>query len=93
MTWTAGAHALETKKVGEGASLLAFEPGFVDPGICTNGHTGYVLEGTLRFELDEGVVDVERGTAFVIHAGTSHRASNPGSMTVTVFIIPLPPCP
>jgi quercetin dioxygenase-like cupin family protein len=93
MGWAPGAHPFEKKKAAAGATLLSFEPGFVDPAICRNGHTGYVLDGTLRFELDEGVVDLEAGSAFVIDPGTGHRASNPGPTTVRLFIVPLAPRP
>lgn len=90
LAWQPGAHPLERKKLGAlgGATLLRFEPGFEDPGWCVNGHTGYVLEGTLRLALDDGVLEASAGQGFVLDAGTRHRASNPGTDAVVVFIAP-----
>lgn len=88
--WLGGSHPLEQKKLGTlgGATLLRFEPGFADPSWCANGHAGYVLEGCLRLEFADAVVDVEAGEGFVVDPETGHRASNPGRVAVIVFIAP-----
>ncbi len=90
LEWQAGSHPLERKKLGSlgGAVLLRFEPGFADPSWCANGHSGYVLEGRLRLELEDTWMDMDAGDGFIVDAGTRHRASNPGGVPVVMFIAP-----
>ena len=86
--WQAGAHPLEGKKpaaLGR-ATLLRFLPGFADPSWCENGHAGYVLEGSLRLELDDGAREVGAGEGFVVEPGTRHRAANPTEIPVVLFV-------
>jgi len=90
MPWEPGAHPLERKKSapGSGATLLCFEPGFEDSNVCTSGHAGYVLDGVLRLELEDAVLDIGRGEGFVLDHGTRHRAKNAGNRPVVLFIAP-----
>ena len=88
MPWEHGAHPLETKKATPGAALLCFEVGFADPNWCENGHVGFIVEGALAFELEEGSMELGAGEAFVIDPGTRHRASNPGDRRTVLFIAP-----
>ena len=90
LPWQPGNHPLERKKLGllGGATLLRFEPGFQDPNWCTNGHVAYVLEGMLRLQLRDTVLDVLAGQGFVLDPGEAHRASNPGFEPVVLFIAP-----
>ncbi|MCC6522476.1 MAG: cupin domain-containing protein [Polyangiaceae bacterium] len=88
--WQAGGHPLELKKLVAGAGpvvLLAFEPGFEDPNVCVRGHVLYVVEGTLRLELDAGAVDVAAGEGCVLDPGTRHRAKNVGPGRVVSFVV------
>lgn len=89
MAWQAGAHPLESKKTAaaHAVGLLRFGPGFRDPNLCTRSHAGYVLEGELVFETEEGDLVVRAGEAFAIDAGTGHRAANRGARDATVFIV------
>ncbi len=86
--WVAGPHPLERKKpVGPGAVLLRFEPGFVDPRWCANGHAGFVVEGRLAFDLTDGTAVVAgAGEAFTIEPGTRHRARVDGEAAVVAFV-------
>lgn len=79
---------LERKKTSAGgvARMLEFAPGFVDPQWCQNGHAALILEGTLVLEFAEETIQVGPGEAFVIDAGTRHRASNPGTIPTLLFI-------
>jgi len=92
LPWQPGAHPLERKKQGPlgGATLLRFEPGFADPNWCTNGHAGYVIDGTLRLEFEGTAEEIAAGEGFVIDAGMRHRASNPASAPVVLFLAPRP---
>ena len=89
LPWIAGPHALERKKSVEGAAgtLLEFAPGFSDPNWCERGHAGYVLSGALRLELQDAGTQLEAGEGFVIDPGTAHRATNPGTEPVRLFIM------
>jgi quercetin dioxygenase-like cupin family protein len=88
LSWKQGGHPLEKKKTGDlgGMTLLRFEQGFSDPNWCVNGHVGYVIEGVLRLEYQDTIVDIGPGEAFVIDPDTPHRASNPGDNSITLFI-------
>lgn len=89
MDWEQGGHPLEKKKRLPEApiTLLAFEPGFVDPNRCVRGHSGWVVSGTLRMTYDEKAVDYPAGSGFHIEAGTGHRAGNPFAERVVVFLV------
>ena len=86
--WSGGAHPLERKKVADDApvSLLSFAPGFIDPNWCTRAHAGLILKGRFALELEVGTEIFEQGDAFVVDAGTRHRAANPGEDDVLLFI-------
>ncbi len=88
LPWTQGAHPLERKKTDPAVpvALLEFGPGFADPAWCARGHAGYVLSGAIEFELEDRISRCEAGNAFILEAGTRHRARNPGTEPVTLFI-------
>jgi hypothetical protein len=84
-----GGHPLEQKKVcaERPAVLLRFEPGFADPNWCERAHVIYVLSGTLELELRDGTRRVAAGDGCWLDHGTAHRARNPGSEPVELFIV------
>jgi quercetin dioxygenase-like cupin family protein len=88
MEWMAGSHPLERKKnlPESPAAMIRFAPGFADPNWCGRAHVGLVLSGTLTMEFEEGAESYREGEAFVLTAGTRHRAANRGPDEVTVFI-------
>ena len=93
LPWQAGGDPLERKKGDPSAPviLLEFAPGFADPNWCERGHSGYVFKGALRMEYEAGTdEDYGAGEGFHIEAGTRHRASNPGSTPVRLFIVSTP---
>ncbi|MFI5396425.1 MAG: cupin domain-containing protein [Candidatus Binatia bacterium] len=87
--WTAGTHPLERKKLVDGrpAVLLEFAPGFEDPNWCERGHIIYVLEGVLDLVLDDRTERLEAGDGCVLDPNTRHRARNPGSVSVRLFVV------
>jgi quercetin dioxygenase-like cupin family protein len=89
--WTAGAHPLETKKLVEGQPvvLLEFAPGFEDPNWCERGHIIYVLDGVLDLVLDDRTERIEAGDGCRLDPTTRHRAKNPGSVPVRLFVVSL----
>ena len=87
--WQPGAHPLERKKTAAevAVTLLEFAPGFLDPNPCRRGHAAFVLEGELALVLENGhEVRVTAGNAFHLDAGTVHRARNPGTGPVRLFV-------
>ncbi len=89
MPWARGNHPLERKKQDpeHPVTQLEFAPGFSDPDWCERGHTGLVLSGSIAFELERGTVAIGQGEAFVLDPGTRHRASNPGTEPVVLFLV------
>lgn len=92
LSWTAGAHALEKKKVVEDhpVALLEFAPGFEDPDWCIRGHIIYVIEGTLELALDERTEQLKVGDGCVLERGTRHRAKNPAGGAVRLLVVSSP---
>jgi quercetin dioxygenase-like cupin family protein len=88
LPWTAGGHPLERKKVSPDRPMLVveFAPGFVDPNECVRSHVIYVLSGELCLQLDDRAERLGAGQACWIDAGTTHRASNDGTVPVVAFI-------
>jgi quercetin dioxygenase-like cupin family protein len=87
--WQPGAHPLERKKTAAevAVTLLEFAPGFLDPTPCRRGHAAYVLEGEIALVLEDGCeVRAAAGGAFHLDPGTVHRARNPGTVPVRLFV-------
>ena len=89
--WTAGAHPLEQKKLvaGHAVVLLEFAPGFEDPNWCERGHVIYVLDGALELALADRTELLRAGDGCVLNRTTRHRAKNPGSTPVRLFVVTL----
>jgi quercetin dioxygenase-like cupin family protein len=88
LEWTPGTHPLESKKVpANGLVLLRFDPGFSDPNWCERSHVLYVLQGTLRVELDATAVEICPGQALWLEPGTRHRASVTRAEPVLVLAV------
>jgi len=87
--WTPGVHPLEKKQVVEGhpVALLEFAPGFQDPNWCVRGPIIYVLDGALELVLDGGTEQLGAGDGCVLERNTRHRAKNPGSAPVRLFVV------
>jgi quercetin dioxygenase-like cupin family protein len=52
--------------------------------------TFYMLEGTLRFQLDEQTIDVGSGSMLVITPGTWHTYSNPTDVSARYLLLVTP---
>ena len=79
LPWEAGGPGVRAKSVvrhGRRARLVEFSEGFAEPGWCTSGHEGQVLEGqfTLRFK-SGGSLRLNHGDVVLIPAGEeqAHR--------------------
>src|SRR5262245_15459892 len=68
--------------------LVEFTSSAVDPHLCNQGHTGFVLSGGLEIEFGERIVSYTEGDGIFIPSGdaTAHRARSitPGTRLVMV---------
>jgi hypothetical protein len=56
---------------------------------CTEGHRGYVVDGAIEYEFDDGgpPLSAARGQGFVLAAGRGHRGRNTAAAPTTLFLI------
>jgi quercetin dioxygenase-like cupin family protein len=53
--------------------LVEFGRGFIEPGLCEKGHTGYALAGEMEVAFDDRNVTFRSGDGVIIPAGPAHR--------------------
>jgi quercetin dioxygenase-like cupin family protein len=84
-----GVQARATSEPGSRWAIVEYAPGAERVGWCTEGHRGYVLEGTIEYEFDDGrqPLLVRAGQGFVLAAGSGHRGRNRGGATTRLFLI------
>lgn len=58
---------------------------------CTEGHHGFVLDGVIRYEFDDGTepLSIATGQGFFLPAGQAHRGRNHHPETARLFVIDL----
>lgn len=84
-----GIRALVGHAAGSRWAVVEYGPGAGREEWCTDGHRGYVIQGRIEYELDDGSepLRLEQGQGFVLAAGTGHRGRNPGDEPVRLFLI------
>jgi mannose-6-phosphate isomerase-like protein (cupin superfamily) len=82
-------HSRALPALGQRWAIVEYEPGAAREEWCTDGHRGYVLEGQIVYEFDDGSepLPVARGQGFYLAAGTGHRGRNPGDTPTRLFLI------
>ena len=82
-------HSRAIPALGQRLAIVAYEPGAAREEWCTDGHRGYVLDGQIVYEFDDGSepLPLARGQGFYLAAGTGHRGSNSGGSTTRLFLI------
>jgi quercetin dioxygenase-like cupin family protein len=77
------------RAAGSRWAIVEYSAGAARDEWCTDGHRGYVLEGRIEYEFDDGSppLQLEAGQGFVLAAGTSHRGRNPGGAPTRLFLI------
>jgi hypothetical protein len=76
MPWdglAAGARAKACDWCGKRLRLLELTEEFVETEWCSSGHAGYVLDGRLEVEFDDGKVTFGPRDGILIPAGEAHR--------------------
>lgn len=78
------AHAL-----GQRWAIVEYSAGAARSEWCTDGHRGYVIDGQIEYEFDDGSppLAVREGQGFFLAGGTGHRGRNPGNGTARLFLI------
>lgn len=71
---------LRTQAAPDGTTwnLVTYAPGAVRDDVwCEKGHRGYVFEGTMSYEYQDGeAFSVEAGNGFIVNSGRAHRGHN-----------------
>ena len=69
----AGVRFKAYEKVGRKLRLAKFSKEFVEPGWCTKGHIGYILEGQMEIDFSGKVIVFGPGDGVFIPAGEEHK--------------------
>jgi quercetin dioxygenase-like cupin family protein len=82
-------HSRAAPALGQRWAIVEYEPSAARQEWCTDGHRGYVLEGQIEYEFDDGSAPlaVRQSQGFFLTAGTGHRGRNPGTTTTRLFLI------
>lgn len=71
-------------------AIVRYAPGAEREEWCTDGHRGYVLDGAISYELEQGGrLGVPRGAGFWLPPGSGHRGVN-GDQETTIFLVDVP---
>jgi quercetin dioxygenase-like cupin family protein len=89
MNWTSPAahvrqkaHVLEKQQI----RIVEFGRDMEHPEWCLRGHFGYVLEGTLEIEFDNGTIQLNPGDGMIIPSGERYR-HRPKSLSVRALLL------
>ncbi len=77
------------RAAGSRWAIVEYSPGAARDEWCIDGHRGYVLEGRIEYEFDDGSppLPLDAGQGFLLAAGTGHRGRNPGDGVTRLFLI------
>jgi len=84
-----GIRARAAQAAGSRWAIVEYGPGAQRDEWCTDGHRGYVLEGAIEYEFDDGSGPqaFTKGQGFVLDSGTGHRGRNPTGEPTRLFLI------
>ncbi len=72
-TATTGVRTKIFKQSGKQIRIVEFSKEFVEPGWCTKGHIGYVLEGEVEIDFSGEFLFLKSGDGFFITVGEKHK--------------------
>lgn len=89
--WEEEAPGVRAKPVevdGARWALVEYEAGAGRPEWCSTPHCGFVLEGALRYEFEDGrePLALVAGQGFLLPASPPHRGRNHGAETARLFV-------
>jgi len=67
--------------------IVEYERNASHPEWCTTGHIGFVLEGEIMYELENGELKVQKGKGFFLPSGVPHRGHNIFAGITRFFLI------
>jgi quercetin dioxygenase-like cupin family protein len=82
---------LKTVTAADGSTWnrVTYEPGAVRDDVwCEKGHRGFVLDGTMSYEYQDGeTFSIPAGNGFIVSPGRAHRGHNISSAQATFLMI------
>jgi quercetin dioxygenase-like cupin family protein len=77
------------RAAGSRWAIVEYSPGVRRDEWCTDGHRGYVLDGAIEYEFEDGspALVVSAGQGFVLAAGPGHRGRNLDETPTRLFLI------
>lgn len=84
-----GIRALVGHAAGSRWAVVEYGPGAGRSEWCRDGHRGYVVEGQMEYEFEDGSspLRLRQGQGFVLAPGLGHRGRNPGATAARLFLI------
>jgi quercetin dioxygenase-like cupin family protein len=84
-----GIRARAAQAAGSRWAIVEYAPRAEREEWCTDGHRGYVVEGAIEYQFEDGSgpLQFQQGQGFVLAAGTGHRGRNPTAGTTRLFLI------
>jgi len=84
-----GIRAKEETVSGRRWAIVAYERGAKREEWCLDGHWGYVIEGAVEYEFDDGAppLEVREGEGFALKTGRGHRGRNLVAGETRLFLI------
>ena len=70
-------------------ALVEYAPGARREEWCTEGHRGFVVDGAISYEFDDGHprIEARAGQAFLLPGGQGHRGTNLADGPTRLFLI------
>jgi quercetin dioxygenase-like cupin family protein len=70
-------------------ALVEYAPGARREEWCTEGHRGFVVDGAISYEFDDGHprIEARAGQAFLLPGGQGHRGTNLAEGPTRLFLI------
>jgi quercetin dioxygenase-like cupin family protein len=84
-----GIRARETLVQGRRWAIVEYARGARRHEWCVDGHVGFVLEGAIEYEFDDGgeVLTAAKGQGFCLSTGRAHRGRNLADRPTRLFLI------
>ena len=84
-----GIRARAERAAGSRWAVVAYGAGASREEWCTDGHRGYVLEGSIEYEFEDGSppLVLREGQGFLLGTDTGHRGRNLSEGTTRIFLI------
>jgi quercetin dioxygenase-like cupin family protein len=84
-----GIRARETHIEGRRWAIVEYASGARREEWCVDGHAGFVVNGSVEYEFEDGCqpLTVSTGDAFALATGRAHRGTNRAEGTTQLFII------